>query len=258
MRFYVLSILLLSLIAACGPAIDENSNANEATITDFVLRPHVASGAFGEALPQLAETVGKPVALKGNAIHIVDGGQLYEIPVDSAMAWLERPSMFRDPSKTLGDYLKGDAPAVFTYDIYNPFPDTWIDSISLDSYRLQFKGEDLEIDSLYKGHLSLSIQNQMHKAVTKLELRAEVKRKRTSGSNCKVAPFVRTIIIEDSIPPFSQKSFIHTTTDLAAHMDCKGQAMNKMSYQAVFKLLRYQVEGDSSWLDATKRTVLVK
>lgn len=254
----IIIALLLLLVIACDPAPKAKQSSSQ-TDSNFVLNNGERGSTVGkDSLIMLASTVGNPLVIKDGKVEFIAGESLFEIPLDSAKAWIKRPSFFRNPETKLADYLKGDAPAVFTYTIYNPFPGTSVDSVELDSYELNFRSSDLSERGIERGHVSLRLRNQHTKPIIALEFLVNVKRRPSKRGNCRIEPYTKTVQVNHNIPPYSQSSFVHSDKALGVKMEC-GEAMrNEVPYTADFKLMRYQIEGDTSWVDATVRRVIGK
>ncbi|MEZ4687801.1 MAG: hypothetical protein R3B47_17575 [Bacteroidia bacterium] len=97
------------------------------------------------------------------------------------------------------------------FDLYNPHPDTHVDSLSLQHYRLYYDYEDMESEmgrfsSLTRAMPISKSTTQGSRAVRAFEIEADVKKHLKSGANCVIESFRRTFVVEKSIPPFSWKT----------------------------------------------------
>ena len=155
----------------------------------------------------------------------------------------------------------GDAPETFSFDMYDPYPDTYVDSISLQHYRLYYDYENMrseggKFSQLDKGHADLVISNQSQRTVRAMVIEADVKKRLKSGANCVIESYKRDFLVEESIPPLSQITRDIISDSLTVKLKCNGSGSFEMPYKATFTITRYQLEGDSIWQDALKREII--
>lgn len=248
---------------------DSTSHAtqkNKEQVTDYVLRPGLKLPFSTDTLALIAKTVGKPISFSDGSVRFVDKETVYKMPFDSLLFRIDKPSYFRNPEEKLAGFFEGDDLEKFSYDLYNPYPDTWVDSVSLADYSLDYDYEDMSSvhkdDKMYshlkEGNASLVIRNQCQREVVAFELEAELKKRIKSGTSCVVKPFFRTFTVEKSIPPFTQISTIVQSDSLTMDLVCKSYAKYfEVPYKAEFKILRFQVKGDTTWIDARQREIIV-
>jgi hypothetical protein len=266
----LLLFFCLFVLFSCENKPSANSSAHEnRPVTAYVFQGENPHNFSQDTLALLSKTIGKPLTFEEGEIHFTDEKNVYSVPLDSVMAWLEKPSLFRKPEKTLSAFLKGEAPEIFSFDLYDPANDDWVDSVSLQYYKLDYKSEDMtklaptgEVGKLYsilnKGYAQLVISNQGRDTVKILELEVEVEKRLKSGTNCVIESFTRTFMLEKDIPPFSQLSTTEASDSLSVKLKCNGFTRFEMPYKATFRLLRYQTDADTAWVDARKRELIAK